>query len=91
MIGSPGRPQPTASVLARPKNSSVQMAADGMFCFSSSIRSWIHHDVHEPQSQIAPTTASQPSMNSEVKTAGCVASFRNQRKSRTPKDSASPR
>jgi hypothetical protein len=43
---------------ASPMNASVQIVTVGTPFRSSSTESWIHHDVHEPQSLIAVTTAS---------------------------------
>jgi len=45
------------SSLARPRNASVQIVTVGMPRFSSSMESWIHHDVHDPQSPMAVMTA----------------------------------
>ena len=78
-MGNPGSPQPVASALASARNSSVQIATAGMPWRSSSMQSWIHHDVQEPQSQTAPTTASHSRTNASVNVAGSEASFMNQR------------
>ena len=83
-MGRPGRSQPEASAFARAKNSSVQMATTGVPRRSSSMLSWIHLDVHEPQSAMAAATTSHSAMNSSVNRAGDDASLRNQRKLVTP-------
>ena len=58
-IGMP--PMPKVRDSARPSgaNSSLQITAVGMPLFSNSMVSWRLHDVHEPQSPTAVTTASQ--------------------------------
>ena len=60
------------------------MATTGVPRRSSSMLSWIHHDVHEPQSAMAAATTSHSAMNSSVNRAGEDASLRNQRKLVTP-------
>ena len=50
-------PKLFASSRASPRNASVQTVTVGMPRFSSSTESWIHHDVHEPQSPMAVMTA----------------------------------
>ena len=55
--GRSGMPRFFASSRASPMNASVQMVTVAMPRFSSSTESWIHHDVHEPQSPIAVMTA----------------------------------
>ena len=73
-----------ASAFARAKNSSVEIATTGMPRLSSSMLSWIHHDVHEPQSAIAAATTSHSAMNPSVNRAGDEASLRNHRNRSTP-------
>jgi hypothetical protein len=55
--GRSGIPRFFDSSRARPTKASVQIVTVGIAFFSNSIESWIHHDVHEPQSLIAVMTA----------------------------------
>ncbi len=57
-MGNLGIRKICASISARELNSSVQTVIVGIPRFSSSMASWIHHDVQEPQSAIARRTRS---------------------------------
>ncbi len=52
-----GMPRLAASARASPRKASVQIVTVGTPFFSSSTESWIHHDVHDPQSPMAVKTA----------------------------------
>ncbi len=56
-MGRSGMPRFFDSSRASPTKASVQMVTVGIPRFSSSTESWIHHDVHEPQSPMAVITA----------------------------------
>ncbi len=55
-MGNKGIPWDCACNSPNVTNASVQMVIVGIPLFSSSIESWILHDVHEPQSPIALIT-----------------------------------
>jgi hypothetical protein len=55
--GRSGMPRFFDSSRASPMNASVQMVTVATPFRSSSTESWIHHDVHDPQSLIAVMTA----------------------------------
>ena len=58
MSGSVLKPNTCDSARASGANSSLHMSAVGMPAASSAIASWTLHDVQDPQSAIARTTAS---------------------------------
>jgi hypothetical protein len=57
---SSGMPKAIASVRARPRKASVVMTSAGLPRRSSAIASWIHHDVHDPQSALPTRVMSAP-------------------------------
>ena len=68
-MGNLGIRKVCATIVAREFNSSVQTVIVGILRFSSSMASWIHHDVQEPQSAIARRTRSHfASISSNIST-----------------------
>lgn len=67
-----GLPQIAACALAVGTNSSVQMTAVGTPRLSSSIPSCRLHELHEPQSPMAVTTASHVRASSAITSSGAT-------------------
>lgn len=59
-----GTPSAFARLRAAGANAVLHTSAVGIFLFSNSTESWVHHDAHPPQSPRPVTTASHDSASS---------------------------
>ena len=71
-MGRSGMPKAFASAKPNCKNSSVHRVTVGTPLFSSSMASWILHEVHDPQSPMALTTPWHSFASSSINAAGSV-------------------
>jgi hypothetical protein len=59
-------PNAIASARASPRKASVVMTSAGWPRRSSAIASWIHHDVHDPQSALPTSVMSAPADSDSI-------------------------